>query len=182
MGLYLVAAEGAGTRGDPRRPKYIPALGVDWTAMDFGAAPVFLVEAPLATLTETTLDLNADFFTVPALDSTLTAGQVTAVKTRLEALGVPAGWVTTALTWRQVLRTVASIFQLAQRANVTITTTALDLRMNQIPAGTLAALQDAADSLGFDRSGILGTTTVRQALKALADQWSGPLMLGSVAL
>lgn len=184
MGVYLVAAQGTGTKADPRRPKYIPDVSptVDWTAMDFGAAPVFLVEASLSPAQEAVLNPNADFFTVPALDALLTTGQVSAVSTRLEALGVPAGWVTTALTWRQVLRTVASVFQLCQRANVTIVQANLDLRMNQIPVATRTALQDAAVSLGFSLAGITGSTLVRTALKMIADQWGQTLHLGGTIL
>jgi hypothetical protein len=181
-GIYLVAAEGDGTDANPRRPKYVPALGVEWSAMDFGAAPVFLVRANLSAAQETLLEINADFFTVPALDETLTAGQVSAVQTRLENNGIPAGWVTTARTWRQVLRIVAAMFQLCQRANVAIVTANLDLRMNQLPAATRTRLQDAADSFGWDRSGVTATTTVRTALKVLADQWNGRMIAGDIYL
>lgn len=181
-GIYIVAGEGDGTKAAPRRPKYVPALGVDWTAMDFGGSLVFLVRADLTIAQETTLGLNSDFFAVPDLDTQLTAGQVSAAQTRLENHGIPAGWITTSRTWRQVLRVVAGMFQLSQRANVSIVTANLDLRLNQIPAGTRTALQDAATAFGFDLAGITGATLVREALRALAVQWVDRMKLGDVDL
>ena len=181
-GIHIVAGEGAGTKADPRRPKYIPALGLSWTAMDYGAAPFFVVRADLSAAQETTLGLNADAFTVPALDVTLNAAQVTALQTRLEAVGIPAGWITTARTWRQVLRAIAAMCQLAQAANVSIAQANLDQTMSQIAVGTRNALQQAAIGMGFGIAEIQGSTTVRAALKILADQWTKRMKIGDIDL
>jgi hypothetical protein len=150
--------------------------------MQFGVAPFFLVEAPLSPAQETTLEPNPDFFTVPGLDVVLTGVQVTAVQTRLENNGVAGQWVTSSLTWRQVLRKVSAIFMIAQRANVNLTQASLDLRMNQLNAAVRTRLEAASDSLGFDRSSITANTLVRTTQSVLADQWNRPLNIGSVRL
>jgi hypothetical protein len=181
MGLYLTRQQGTGTKIDPFRAKYFPDIvpAVNWIAMPFGTAPVFLVGSNLSVAQETTLDANSDFTIVPPLDNILTSGQVTTIQTRLENNGIPAGWVTTSFTSRQVLRIVMAMFQLCQRANISIVTANLDLRLNQIPVEMRTALQDAATSFGWSLTGITGSTTVRTALKLLADQWgSAPFHLG----
>jgi hypothetical protein len=48
----------------------------------------------------------------------------------------------------------------------------MDSTYSQLPLATRNALRDAADSLSYDRSGIVGTTTIRSMLKQMADQWS----------
>ena len=187
MGLYLVAGTGDGVAPETAwRPRYFQELlpPVTWVAMPYGpaAASLYLVHADLDAATEAILGANTDFFIVPPLASLLTVGQVTAIQARLEALGVPAHWISTELTWRQVLRGVATICQLAGRARVSIVTANLDLRLNQIPVATRTAIQDAAVSLGFSLTGVTGATTVRQALRALATQWVGALSLGGETL
>lgn len=183
MSLYLTGAQGTGTAGDPRRPKYVENFGVAWAAMDFGQAPVFLVAATLAPAVEDTLTPNADFFKVPVdLDTLLTDPQVTAVNARLEPLGLPADWVNNGFTWRQVIRGVLSIFLFAQRAQVNIAQANLDQTFSQLSAAVRQRLQDAAASLGLSTAGITGATPVRQLMRAVAVQWPRPIKLREYVL
>ena len=182
MGVYLTVATGTGTADDPRRPKYFAEItpSVGWTAMDYGSA--FLVRADLDNATEAALNPNADFFTVPALSSNLTAGQVTGLQNRLEPSGIPAGWIDTTYSWRQVLRRLAAMFILVQRSRVNVTQASLDLTLGSLSANTRQALRDAATSLDVSLDGITNAMTVRQALKVLADRWPPTITFGAFAL
>lgn len=118
------------------------------------------------------------------LDSRITG--VTALRAALEARNIPAHWITTSLTYRQALRGLAGMFQFAGvyhaetglnlfRAGIDLTT-----RMNQIPAAERSRLTEVVAKTGLDTSGVAGTTTVRQLLKLLGDQWlDRPIYLGS---
>ena len=39
-----------------------------------------------------------------------------------------------------------------------------------------------AQSFGWDTSGVTGAMTLRQALKVMANQWSGPILIGGVEI
>lgn len=183
MSLYLTAAQGDGSVGNPRRPKYVEAFGVAWAAMDFGQAPVFLVAATLPPAVEDTLTPNADFFKVPVdLDTLLTDPQVTALNARLEPLGLPADWVNNGFTWRQVIRGVLSIFLFAQRAQVNIAQANLDQTFSQLSLPIRTRLQAAADSFGLSTAGITGATPVRQIMRAVAGQWPRAIRLREYVL
>lgn len=183
MALYLTGAQGDGTAGDPRRPKYVESFTVPWSAMDFGTAPVFLVWAVLPPAIEDTLTPNSDFFRVPGdLDVKLTDAQVTAIQARVEPLGIPGDWVDNGRTWRQVIRGVASIFIFAQRAQVNISQANLDQTFSQLSAAVRTRMTDAAADLELSTAGITGATPVRQIMRAVAVQWPKPIRLGEVTL
>lgn len=183
MALYFTGAQGTGSAADPRRPKYVEAFGVPWTAMDFGQAPVFLVWAVLPPAIEDTLTPNSDFAKVPVdLDVFLTAPQVLAWTSRLEALGLPAQWISVDITWRQAIRGLAAIFLFAQRAAVNIIQANLDQTFSQLPAAVRTRLTDAAASLGLSTAGISGATPVRQVMRAVAQQWPYNIRLGDARL
>ena len=121
---------------------------------------------------------NSDVTAVPEnIDQNITSGAIPAVKTALETLRIPADWVTTAFTYRQILRMVAGLFQFAQRhygmhKEVLIDSQAqLDLRWNQIPLARRNRILATADSLGYDYSAIQPTWLIRRILKLLADAW-----------
>lgn len=179
INLYLMPATGAGTKADPNRGKYWDDLAAFSRAeMDYGLEPVFLVAADVDASTDTAMRAHADVTGVPQnLNGTVGAGAVTATKNALEAFNIPAGWVTAGITWKTVVRTTATIFQIAQRlhglgaARLFSAGVTLDTQFNQLTAGQRQKLLDAADSFNFDRSGLTGAATMRVILKALADQW-----------
>lgn len=183
MALYLTGAQGDGTATNPRRPKYVESFGVSWSAMDFGEAPVFLVSAVLSPEIEDTLVPNSDFAKVPVdLDQNLTSGQVTAWSTRLESLGLPAQWLDTGFTWRQVIRGVLAVFLFAQRAQVSIVQANLDQTFSQLSLAVRTRIIEAATSLGLSSAGVTGATPVRQVMRAIAVQWRNPIVIGEITL
>jgi hypothetical protein len=148
--------------------------------MDYGPEPVCLVAVQdIPPETHTTLAGEPDCVAVPSdLDSEVGA-QLTQVRNVIEALNIPAGWVQSTHTYRQLLRIVAAMFQFMQRfaavgGNTRVFQSGinLDSTYGSLPLNVRNALRDTADSLGYDRSGIVAGTTVRAMLKQMGDQWS----------
>lgn len=187
--LYIDPIE---TNGTTRSAKYLKSrsgtgtIEAAYSLMPFGNEPWGLLAADLTSQQDTDLMANADVSSIPlTFDSNLTAGQVTAVVNKLETINVPAGWVNTGITWRQLLRTVMGLFQFSQRfAGITgkeifQAGVNLSLQFNQLSAANRQALIDTANTFGYDTSSLSGTSTLRQILKTMADQWgSKPLTLG----
>ena len=179
--LYLVPVVGTGSSSaDARRPKYFDAFTSGWAANGYGLEPHMLVAADLSGADDTSLTANADVTALPFyLGDTLTAGQVTATQTALESRNLPAGWVTTAFTWRAVLRVVLGVFHFMQRYhNVSggqrlfLAGVDLERTLGSLPQQVRDDLQATANSFGYDTSPLTGGNTIRQALKLLADNWS----------
>lgn len=187
--VYLLPIVPHPARANGRVPKYLIALGVPWGGMDYGLEPVMLVVADVTAAQHAALAANADVVSVPAnLDAPIGAGALNAARSALEALGIPAQWLVASTTWREAVRHVARVFQLAQRfhglygvrlyrGGVTLNTT-----VARLTAGQRAALLDAATSLGWDVSGVQSDWTLRHALKALSDQWGAPVLIGGVEI
>lgn len=167
------------------RPKYVGAgdLGagldlVGWVGMDYGAEPIFLIRVSLSPAQRTALQSQPDALVVPAnLDNNVSALALAAIQSQLEAANIPAEWVNTSLTYRQVLRRFRRIITFMQRWNGLFpfnrlfdAGVALDTRINQLAAAQRQRLIDVADNLGLDRTGVTNTMTLRQALRILADQ------------
>ena len=181
-----------------RGPKYFkwrfdpdpPGIDCPWSMKDYGSIDQAVLVADIAAADHAALVLNADVMALPLnLDSNMNAGAVNTAKTFLEAAGVPAGWVNAGVTYRSVLRTVTALFLFMQRVTailgrpVTVTQAGLNTQVGNLPADVRDALAQAADEQGFDRTGITGTTTVRQVLKMMADAWgSTPILFGFVTL
>lgn len=184
--------------GNVRGPKYFrwprngnpTGLAVRWNMIDYGLIDQCIAVADVTTAQNTTLAANSDVLAIPAnINSTLTAAAVTTAEAYLENIGMPAQWVSTSFTYREVLRIVGGCFLYMQRVtailgrSITLTGGVLGLQMQNIAADIRAAMQQAADEQGFDYSGITATTTVRQVLKAMADAWGDqPIYLGIATL
>ena len=176
--FYIVPRIGTGTPEDTYRPAYIGDLaGVTWSAMPFGKEPFFLVVADHTPEQHTAVAANSDVIILPAnIDNTVGANR-TAVVNALELINIPAGWVATGMTYRQVLKIVSAIFQFAQRlhghANLRIYESGITMatQFSSLPASIRTKLIEAAQSMNFDTSALSGASTVRQILKAMADQW-----------
>jgi len=170
MSFFIIPMEGAGTKLDPLREKYVPALGVDRAIVDHDDNAI--VWADTTPAQDAALALNADVIVVPPLDDLVALG---ATQAELEAISIPAQWITAAMTYRDVLRALVGIAQLIQRTEglgfKLKLAGNLDLTMAQIPVDIRQALADASDQLGLDRSTIVGTTTVRAALRILGKQF-----------
>jgi hypothetical protein len=169
-----------------RRPKYIHWRGDTDPALlrcpvyvyAFGLINAGLMAAGVSAEQHDRLASHADVAAAPAdLDETIGAGALAQAQAALEALRVPAEWVTTAHTYRQVLRALAGLFQFAKRHHalhgepLIESAAQLDLRWNEIPAARRDRLQATAAALRYDTSAVQPAWLVRRSLKHLGDQW-----------
>ena len=169
-----------------RGPKYFqwrldpdpPGLAVTWGMMDYGLIDAALLVAEVTQEQHDTLLLNSDVTSPPEnIDQNITSGAIPGVQAALETLRIPADWVTTAFTYRQILRMVAGLFQFAQRHHalhneqLIDSQAQLDLRWNQIPIARRNRILATADSLVYDYSAVQNTWLIRRILKHLSDQW-----------
>ena len=195
--LYLVPAVGVGTALDPRRPKYMSTFATPWSAMDYGAEPWMVVGVDLSVADDVTLAGQVDVTALPFdLTPLLTAGQVTAVKAKLEAANLPAGWVTTALTWAQVVRIVLGVFSFLQRYTVTyalaqgvyppslfVAGITLDTTFGALAPEVQTALTATAVSFNIPTTGLTASTPMRAILKTMADFFvNAPFVIGGVSI
>jgi len=184
-----------------RGPKYMKwtglvsagnPTGIDapYQYVNFGLEPTCLVVADVTDVQHTSLNANADVTAAPVnIDDTIVnAAQRDNVRSKLEALNIPAGWVEIGMTFRAVLRPVAHLMLFAQRyhliANRRIIEPGytLDTLISDIPILVRQGLKAAATSLGYDFSGVSLAWQYRQGLKFLGDQWGvTPVLFGSLA-
>lgn len=187
--LYIVPVIGDGSsKTNARRPKYFADGTIhpsSYSALDYGFEPWMLVEANLGAADDATVVSEPDAFALPFdLTANLTAGQVSNVQTKLDAINVPSGWVNTSLTWAQVVKTVVGVFSFIQRfAAVYARNTGthpslfggavtLDSTFASLPAEVRTAMLSAATSFSIDTSSLSGASTLRTILKTMADSFS----------
>jgi len=195
--LYLVPVIGVGTSLDPRRPKYVAGGATPWAAMDYGNEPSMIVGADLSPTDDAALAGQPDVTALPVdLSPLLTPANVTAVQAKLEAAHLPAGWVNTTRTWRDVVRIVLGIFSFLQRyavvyaqaqgsvaPSVFTAGVTLDTTFGSLPAAVQTALTNTAISFGIATTGLMAGTTVRAILKAMADVFvDAPFVIGGVSI
>ncbi len=173
-----------------RTAKYDSLLcAVQCGMMDYGPENVMLVAATMNASRDAAVAANSDVDAIPVnIDQNLPAAQVTTVQNHLEAKSIPAHWVNTSLTWRQVLRTLSGLFQFLQRYGTihgyapSLGSVSLDATYASLPASARMDLKSAALSMGYDISGVTPSSTLRQILKSMADQWARAIVLGPRAL
>jgi hypothetical protein len=192
--VYFMPAVGVGTKADPRRAKYqtnLAAAGVMYAQHDYGGEPTFMVAVRnIPAALHTTISGDAACLVVPDLDVPIGTRLTNAVN-KLEAMNVPASWMADTQTFRQALRVVYAIFDIAERllglgrANLFQAGVTLDTTFGSLAAGVRQDLRDVADSFTppLDYSAVTNSTTIRQLFKGLADQRSGsPVTFGPVTL
>jgi hypothetical protein len=173
--LYIVPAIGSGTPINPRRPKYFD--GFRYSGMDYGFQPIFLVAADLTAPQDAAIVANADVLAFPFdLDTAISGGAINTTRNAHEALLIPLQ--TVPATNRLLARYDGGLFQYMQRLNVILGNEALidnsaklNVQWQSIPANVQTAALEAAQSLGYDTSFIVGTTQLRAILKVWADAW-----------
>lgn len=179
--VYLMPIIGTGAGStDPRRPKYVTTFAsFAWDLVDYGFEPVCFVgvqniDAP----THAALVANADVTAMPVDLTTAIGAQLTLVKNTVAGFNIPENWILGTHTYNQVLRVCLLIFLFMQRFHATLPNTliftggiTLASTISQLPVATRTALSTTATSLGFSTAGLTGATTLRTALKALADQF-----------
>lgn len=189
--VYFVPVIGDGSSiTNARRPKYVSDGGIAgvFQCMDYGNEPTMLVAADVTLAEQTALATNPDVIVVPAnLDATIGAN-LGAVQAALDALNIPADWITGAMTYRIVLRWIARLFLISQKfqglaggrifpAGITLNSTVGDLSTS-----VRQKLLQGAQSLNLDTSGITLAMTIRAALKLLGNQMTLPILFAGQAL
>lgn len=197
--IYIMPIESATVGGGVYRgPKYFRSRNrlapdaelqsVSYGAMPFGHEPSCMVAADVTDEQHTILSGKVDVLSIPAnLDNNLTAGAVTAAQDFLETVKIPANWITTDYTYRQVLRMVGGMCQYMQavkgRTTRWLNTVSLNDTFASLPANVRTAMQEAAVQLNMDTSSLTGQSTVRQILRTFGEQWGfRALKLGMVSL
>lgn len=186
--FYIVPKIGTGVfPTDPYRAKYIADLGVAYAAMDYGLDNTFLVGAQVTSAQNTDLAANLDVIAIPQnLDNTIGLTALSTVQAKLEGLHIPADWVTTNHTYRDVIRITGKLFLYMQRFSGQQLHTffesgiTLDTRINELTQAQRNAMNQAALSMGLDTSSITGPMLLRQAFKILADQIPSFRLAGEV--
>lgn len=183
--VYLVPKIGDGQSPDTAfRPKYtdLDSLGAGWnlngrwTSLDYGAENLFMLVAQVTAEEHTLLNAQTDVLAVPDLDNQVSGPAIPVIESKLEAANLPGDWVNTSMTYRQVCKRVRKIVSFMQRYfgeyadSIFAGGLTLDTRINQIPQARRQRMATVAGTLGLDTSGLGGTTTIRQALRILADQ------------
>jgi hypothetical protein len=182
---YVLPVEEVDVEGMPARgPKYFSwrfspdGVLADWQMMDYGRINAAILVADVTQAQHDELVANPDCVSPPEnIDQNITAGAIPAVQNVLEALRIPAGWVTTDYTYRDILRMVAGLFQFSQRhhglfdEDLIPNQAALDLRWNQIQINRRNRIRATVSDLNYDPTGITNQTTVRQILWNFAQQW-----------
>lgn len=181
--LYLVPSVGTGLFPDAVRAKYFRDQGLPSVGMNYGFQPAWLVGADLSAADDTAMIANADVFAFPFdLIARLSAGQANTASAALETLLIPAHWITASLTWRDVARTTAGMFQFMQRAHSIIGNQplldgtgnrTLNTQFQQLSRTTQQGILRTAWSFGYDVDFIAPNTQWRAVLKNFADQWGG---------
>ena len=169
-------------------PKYLPhrhnpALagleGVRWAWETYLLEDIGLIVADVSDTQHTLLSAQVDVLAVPPLDNTIGSVAVrNQVRNVLEAVNVPGLWVTVGMSYRQVVRVILGMWQFHNRLATIIQhkifdgSVNLEMTVTNIPLATRNQLQVAADGLGLDYSSVTGSTTVRQLLKGMGDQFA----------
>lgn len=174
MSFFLIPIEVVTRPGGKqvRQEKYVPALGVDRAIVDFGDTAIVWANCDPAQ--EASVAANADVTLIPPLDNNVA---VNATKAALENLNVPAQWVTAGMTYRTVLRVTIGMAQLIQRASAILGTPLsipgnLDKTISQFSVAIRNAVARACDELVIDRTDIVGSTTLREALRDFGQQFA----------
>jgi hypothetical protein len=171
---------GGGPSGNGRKAKYTPP---GYHLIPYGAENVCILAADVDAATHTTISADPQVSALPAsLSNNLTAGAVSQAQPFLDGLNIPSQWVSTAITYVQLIRILGRIFQVANLfeasigklfvGGVTLSTQFIDL-----PQGVRTTLIQIATDHGWDTSGLSGASTVRQVLKFMADQFTDPIQL-----
>lgn len=157
--------------------------------MDYGFRPTCLLAADVTDTVNTALIANTDVYAFPAgfESSGATVGtQSSTLTSTLEAYVIPAQWVQSTSTYLSVAHTVGAMFQFMQRMNGLMGNVdpfagaTLNTQIRNLSQATQDNIFIAGTSFGWDLSGITNTTTLRAAIKYMADQWGAtPLILGS---
>lgn len=151
------------------------------------ATGVLFITADVTDAEHATLSGDARITVVPfetnagvALPLTATIGDVpnakrTAMRTRLDANHIPTSDLTNADLLRVVVRRIVRRLRLREKLQGDDWSEGLDTLVSAVPAAKRTRIADKLQSLGYDTSVIVGSDTVREALRKLVSQNVGDL-------
>lgn len=169
-------------------PKYLSGLGIsNAESVDYGLEDTYLTGAEVTGEQHTALAGEIDVIAIPAdLDANIGLSALSTVKSKLEGLNVPAEWVTTSHTYRDVLRLTARLFQFMQRfhgrSGLTLFLAGIELdhTVGSLSQAHFDAVADAAQQLGVSLSGITPSSTIRFALRTIALRVPAVIIKGEI--
>ena len=161
-----------------------------WGMMAFGFEPVCFVVADVSDADNVTLRSLSGVTSIPDNIDQLVGSASGATQSALESINVPADWVLPSMTFRQIIRIVLGMFMFFQRyqglyGNIRIFGSGVTLgtTFGQIPAAVQASLSATALDLNLKTTGLTSSTTVRQILKSMANQFASvPIFVGGVQI
>lgn len=195
--FYLVPIESV---GNTRGPEYFPwffdpdpvaeLAGVRWSLKDYGVINQGVVAAEVTQAQHDFLAAQAEVFDFPEnLDAAMGSADRTALSNYLEAVAIPADWLSPADTYRTALRTVTGMFLFMQRYTAITGTNplqsglTLNTQFRNLNAVNQNAIRQTFTDLGYDDTVIRDNWTLRVLLKNAADQWgSRAIEFGFVSL
>jgi hypothetical protein len=191
--FYIMPQTGTGIGHDDFRAKYADTLadsGLYWESVKFGAEGTYIVYVrDIDAATSATLSGDAVVTALPPLANTIpNQGTLNTVKSKLEALNVPAGWVQVGMTYQTVLHYTFAFFQILQRwvgmggSAVFGGGVTLDTQFGSLSAANQQRLRDVAAWFGMNFTSVTSTTPLRTILKTLADQYTAPLYIAGVTI
>ncbi len=151
--------------------------GVQWAWERYVWESHGIIAADVSDTQHVLLNAQTDVIAIPALDNTIPNATVrNRVRNILEAGNIPGDWVDIGMTYREIVRVVLNVWRFANRyiskgGKIFAGGVTLDTTWSQIPALAQQRLRDTADEFGLDYSAVTPTTTIRQILKGMADQF-----------
>lgn len=188
--FYIIPEIGTGLDGDDRRPKYVGPEAtphIDWNGMQYANEAIYLVRANVSAAEHTSISGQADVLSAPENLQDTVGGALANLQSKLEAVNIPANWVTSGMTYATVIRWIAKLFWVLCRFQgmhfgTFFESEDLDTLVSAIPAQKRSNLNLAAQSLGLNTGDIQGTDTLRVALKKLTDQVTTDMLIGGQTL
>lgn len=187
--FYFLPKTGTGTRADPFRPSYIDGLSCSGMAW-FGSEPWVLALVDVTPQQHDDIVVNADATAVPQNLDNLIGGNLATVVAKLEAMNIPANWVTAGMSYRVAVRLIVRFFQLLQwfrsfdllADRFFASGLTLDNTIGDLPVAVRQRLTLAATRRGLDTSSITLATTIRSAFVTICQQIPGRPKIGLVEL
>lgn len=172
-----------------RVPQFIDGTVPSYATQAYGDEPVMLVAADVTPAQHTAIAAHPEVGVFPADLSQTIGANLATVQATLEGFNIPAGFVTSGMTFKALVRWIARLCFFSQAfagdylggrlfpAGITLNSTVGDLSQ-----GVRQAMQNAATHFGISFAAVTLTTTIRAALKILADQLPDVPTLAGVSL
>lgn len=181
-------------------PKYVTELGLPFSAIPMGVEGIVLLALAAPNIS---IAGEADVFTFGSLTTMLTDADVTNIQTYFGNANIPNDFVSTSLSWGNVLQQVAQIFLLAQAlagatgqpifagTGASLDSTVAAQSQSQGKGKTGGTVQQTQNSVAaaagstagpFDLSAVQDTDTISDTLTNVSQQFTAPIAIGGGTL